>query len=500
MTTFSIVEDASVGSSGVSAGVIDMVKDGILAAAEWWDRYFSGGSFDIKIELIFDDITGSALAKGGTGLYYSGFDGPGQEIWKLQSMEEYILGAEFAGGGEDFDISVTIDTPTLLGGDFFFDPDPFARTASIPGDESDFISVLLHELAHGFGFLGSIGGEEPGDVEEDGPDITPFDDNVDYITGDRYWSGPSAVAIAGSIFLLDPGSLSHIADTGDGGFESLMNPSLTDGTRAYIDPLLVAMFEDMGMPVRAPSESADVLYGYDMYDDSIDLLGGADLFYGLSGADTVSGGGGNDTLLGEADNDSLEGWAGRDSLNGGKGDDTLFGYGSHDTLGGGVDNDDLRGGYGKDLLNGSGGNDILRGFEGDDRLFGGGGSDTLLGNDDNDSLTGGGGVDRLKGDDGDDTLNGRFGDDSVTGGAGDDLFEFRSGHDADIYDDFTAGAGTDDVIELIAFGAAFDTFAEVIAAASDNGTHTTIDFGGGDTITLLNVVVADLHEDDFVFS
>ena len=54
--------------------------------------------------------------------------------------------------------------------------------------------------------------------------------------------------------------------------------------------------------------------------------------------------------------------------------------------------------------------------------------------------------------------------------------------------------------ELIAFGAAFDTFAEVIAAASGNGTHTTIDFGGGDSIKLLNVVVADLHEDDFIFS
>ncbi len=236
--------------------------------------------------------------------------------------------------------------------------------------------------------------------------------------------------------------------------------------------------------------------------DSNDISGegGADLVSGSVGNDTLSGGAGDDTLNGGAGDDTIGGESGRDFIAGGDGNDTLHGFGSHDTLGGGAGNDDLRGGFGRDLLNGSSGNDVLRGFEGDDRLFGGGGADTLLGNDGNDSLTGGGGVDRLKGDDGDDTLNGRFGDDLVSGGAGDDLFEFRQGHGNDTYDDFVAGAGTDDAIELISFGTDFDTFAEVIAAASDNGTDTTIDFGGGDSILLLNVTVADLHEDDFLFS
>ncbi len=244
---------------------------------------------------------------------------------------------------------------------------------------------------------------------------------------------------------------------------------------------------------------ADMLIG-DAASNAIDGVSGADEIHGEGGADTLYGGAGDDTLNGGGGDDAIFGDAGRDLLFGGNDNDFLHGFGSHDTLGGGRGNDDLRGGFGKDLLNGSSGNDTLRGFEGDDRLFGGGGADTLLGNDGDDSLTGGGGVDRLKGDAGDDTLNGRFGDDLVTGGAGDDLFEFRQGHGNDTYDDFVAGGGTDDAIELIAFGADFDTFAEVIAAASDNGAHTTIDFGGGDSILLLNVVVADLHEDDFIFS
>ncbi len=243
----------------------------------------------------------------------------------------------------------------------------------------------------------------------------------------------------------------------------------------------------------------DFIYG-GSESDYLSGESGNDLIDGGEDNDTLSGGAKNDTLNGGEGDDTIRGDAGRDSLTGGGGDDTLHGFGSHDTLGGSGGDDDLRGGYGKDLLNGASNNDVLRGFEGDDRLFGGGGNDTLLGNDDNDSLTGGGGSDRLKGDAGDDTLNGRFGDDLVSGGAGNDIFEFRLGHGNDTYDDFVAGAGTDDAIELIAFGAVFDTFAEVIAAAADNGTHTTIDFGGGDSILLLNVLVVDLHEDDFVFS
>ncbi len=275
---------------------------------------------------------------------------------------------------------------------------------------------------------------------------------------------------------------------------TLLNPIFDAEDTAALLSLILG-----GNDTIAGTFSGDTLLGLDGA-DSIAGEGGADLLLGGEGADTLDGDTGNDTLLGEAGDDSLEGWGGRDSLNGGADDDILFGYGSHDTLGGGIGNDDLRGGYGRDLLNGSGGNDILRGFEGDDRLFGGGGNDTLLGNDDNDSLTGGGGADRLKGDAGDDTLNGRFGDDLVTGGTGDDLFEFRQGHGNDTYDDFTVGMGTEDVIELIAFGAAFDTFAEVLAAASQSGSDVVIDCGGGDSITIEDTTVAALHEDDFIFS
>ncbi|NOX95792.1 MAG: calcium-binding protein, partial [Alphaproteobacteria bacterium] len=121
-----------------------------------------------------------------------------------------------------------------------------------------------------------------------------------------------------------------------------------------------------------------------------------------------------------------------------------------------------------------GNNDILDGGNGNDELFGGGGADTLEG--------------------------GR-GDDTLNGNAGNDLFLFKLGDDADEISGFTAGAATDDVISLSGFGAAFDTFAEVFAAASDDGFgNTVIDFGGGDTITLIGVAAASLNGDDFIFA
>jgi hypothetical protein len=88
----------------------------------------------------------------------------------------------------------------------------------------------------------------------------------------------------------------------------------------------------------------------------------------------------------------------------------------------------------------------------------------------------------------------------VTGGLGDDTFVFALGDDNDRYVDFTAGAGTDDVIELSGFGTSFDEFSEVFAAASQQGSNVVIDFGAGDAITLLNTTLANLHEDDFVFA
>ena len=114
------------------------------------------------------------------------------------------------------------------------------------------------------------------------------------------------------------------------------------------------------------------------------------------------------------------------------------------------------------------------------------------------TLGGTAGDDVLSGFAGNETLLGGAGNDILTGGEGDDLFVFRPGDGVDVIADFAAGGGSDDVIDLLTFDAA--TASTAIAHAMQLGSDTLIDFGGGQTLTLANVSVADLHENDFAIA
>src|SRR5262249_28460599 len=78
--------------------------------------------------------------------------------------------------------------------------------------------------------------------------------------------------------------------------------------------------------------------------------------------------------------------------------------------------------------------DLLNGFAGDDRMFGGPGNDVLRGG---------------------------LGHDILVGGAGHDSFVYGAGG-ADVINDFVAGPGTPDSIDLTAFPAV-TTLAQVLA-------------------------------------
>ena len=116
-----------------------------------------------------------------------------------------------------------------------------------------------------------------------------------------------------------------------------------------------------------------------------------------------------------------------------------------------------------------------------------------------DSLTGLGGNDRLFGGAGPDLLDGGTGADFLNGGAGDDRFIYQPGYSADLIFGFAAGAGSEDRINLSAFQN-ITSLADVLALATQVGSDTVINFGGGDALTLRNVLRASLSGDDFVFA
>lgn len=289
---------------------------------------------------------------------------------------------------------------------------------------------------------------------------------------------------------------------------------------------------------------------------------GNDVISGFTGNDTIIGGAGNDTLTGRGGTDRFEGGTGDDSFivssakdtiveKAGEGTDTVFAAMSF-TLAENVENlvltgkaastgtgnalnNSLTGNAAANTLDGGAGNDTLDGGAGADRMKGGAGDDSyivdsrsdevveaksagadtvsasvshkLSANVENLVLTGTSAINatgnklanNLTGNAAANKLDGRGGNDVLTGGGGDDTFIFTGTFGNDKVTDFQGGAGAGDVLQL-SLGAAFDTFAEVIAAANEVGGNTVLDFGSQGSVTLEGVSLSKLAADDFLFS
>jgi hypothetical protein len=240
----------------------------------------------------------------------------------------------------------------------------------------------------------------------------------------------------------------------------------------------------------------------------------------------------NDTLIGDGNINTLEGGAGADMLYGGGGllDFASYIHAPETSPGIGVtanlanaalntgdaagdiyfDVNGLLGSNYDDTLTGDANDNYLRGRGGADALDGGGGSDTADYNfspaavraDLSDPSTNTGwafgdtytSIENLRGSNFGDTLKGDTGDNVLTGLGGADTFIYSAG--ADTIADFKQGQG--DTIDLTDSGVT--TFADLQALMSQMGADTLIDFGGGNTMTLIEVAFTDLHASDFILS
>ena len=242
---------------------------------------------------------------------------------------------------------------------------------------------------------------------------------------------------------------------------------------------------------------------------------GNDIVIGNEAANLLEGRGGDDELLGNGDNDILEGGAGADRLNGGIGEDTAS-YESSDAgvvvrlhslaaRGGHAEGDSfiglvtvqdtevpdiehLTGSSHDDILAGDLRNNTLMGRDGDDTLYGGpdGGDDRMYGENGNDSIFGG---------IGNDTIYGGAGDDVLGGGADDDTFVFAPGGGADTITDFGDG---DDKIDLSAF-ADITSVDDLSMDQRESDIVINLSNQGGGSITLQDLVIADLDASEFFF-
>ncbi|WP_298241353.1 VCBS domain-containing protein [uncultured Bradyrhizobium sp.] len=124
-----------------------------------------------------------------------------------------------------------------------------------------------------------------------------------------------------------------------------------------------------------------------------------------------------------------------------------------------------------------------------------GGVTNVSGSNFDDTITGSAGNDQLFGNSGNDLLSGGAGNDALNGGTGADTFVYAAGGGTDTIVDFLQANA--DKIDLTGIPGV-STLADIQAIATQQGPNTVIDFGNGDTLTLLNVTLQNLTAADFI--
>ena len=347
-------------------------------------------------------------------------------------------------------------------------------------------AAILMDLDH---FADPLSISPPGPTEgNDDLTGTSTADEIDLLAGDDVYAGDAGADLINGGFGHDTLRGGTGNDTLRGGANNDRLEGGDDNDVLFGEGGLDILHGDGGDDQISGGWFGDWLYGGEG-NDTLRGDGGNDRLFGGNGADLLDGGTQNDTLYGGNGRDTLHGGSLNDRLEGGIGNDVLFGEGGMDILFGNDGNDLLNGGWFNDWLYGGNGNDTIQGEGGSDRFFGGNGADLLEGGAHHDTIYGGNGAD---------TLDGGSGNDLLSGGMNSDTFVFANGFGRDTISDFN-GLNNLEKIDLSAVSSITD-FTDLRANhMTQIGGNVVIDALSGNTITLLNVQLADLDTNDFIF-
>ena len=267
---FTYIDDAN--STFASRGWLDpgsLFQRNIRAAAD-----LSAARFDSDATIVVDVDPHSYFTRaGGTNALgrYLYTNTAGKNVWEFGPLTRILTGSNPGETFHGYDILLGFDA-AFVENQYWFDPRPELRTDVVPANKGDFMSVVLHELGHGFGFTG-YRDFSTGQIL--GNTATQFDDRS-YFGGDgnpianngsrnpMYFRGDYAAGLYGGDLHLThkpPGhpnysqNFFHLSTCdGDGLDGTLMNGCvLPNRAQLEITPLDSAVFADLGYPVVTPS-------------------------------------------------------------------------------------------------------------------------------------------------------------------------------------------------------------------------------------------------------
>src|SRR6478735_1345971 len=248
-------------------------------AVDIWSANITS-SVPIKVDATWAPLPTNVLGQAGPAVATKSSPGARANTWYPIALANALAGHDLAPTQPD--ISATFSNA--------FSAWYLGIDGHTPLNQVDFVSVVLHELGHGLGFLGFMTiddnngfgtwgppGEDPGiydrfTVDSQGPLVTPASNNTSelgarLLGGDVRFAGTGAVAANGGAppRLYAPSvweygsSYSHLdEDTyGPGNPNSLMTPAISPGETEH-DPgaITLGIFDDMGWKAQARTPAA----------------------------------------------------------------------------------------------------------------------------------------------------------------------------------------------------------------------------------------------------
>lgn len=317
-------------------GFSDEAKAAFQAAVDVWSSLLSS-PVPITIDAYWVEMDDGVLGSSGSPELFKNFiNAPFKDTWYKPTMANRLAGYDLSPEGYDMIIRYNSNANWYLG------------TDGQPGTQTDFMSVVLHEIGHGLGFSagawkddtqGGIGYvDEIGDVQYpvtfdhfmyngDGDlllDTTVFENPssellAEFQSNDLYFVSPLAMEANGgdSVELYAPptwnqgSSISHLAESFNGTENALMTYSIGTGEALHDPgPITMGMFADLGwVSVRFDHENlndietwtnprtvnAEIYADTSLYDNSVKLHYSIDKFKSDDNEITMSTA--NDTLF-----------------------------------------------------------------------------------------------------------------------------------------------------------------------------------------------------------